>query len=128
MERLLVLFIPVPIWIQQGKTGIWIWPIESIYPPLGGPTLYTIMSTISIPPAQLSTISAPPAQLPSTISIPPAQLSTISAPPTQPSTISALPRSAVYYIRATRSAVYYNIYYIRATTATSSCSTSPIYP
>ena len=83
-----------PIWIQQGKTGIWIGPTESVCPPLGGPAPSTITSTISAPPAQpstiTSTISAPPAQL-STMSTPPAQLSAIPAPPAQLSTISAPP-------------------------------------
>ena len=79
-----------PIWIQQGKTGIWIGPTESVRPPLGGPAPSTITTTISAPPAQLSTISVPPAQ-PSTIPAPPAQLSAISAPPAQLSTISVPP-------------------------------------
>ena len=87
MERSSASF--APIWIQQGKTGIWIGPTESVHP-LGRPAPPTITSTISAPPAQLSTISAPPAQ-PSTISALPAQPSTISALPAQPSTISALP-------------------------------------
>ena len=90
IERSSASFAPAPIWIQQGKTGIWIGPTESVYPPLGGPTPPTIMSTISAPPAQLSTMSAPPAQL-SAISAPPAQLSAISAPPGQLSAISAPP-------------------------------------
>ena len=59
-----------PIWIQQGKTGIWIGPTESIRPPLDRPVQSTITSTISAPPAQPSTISALPTQ-PSTISAPP---------------------------------------------------------
>ena len=53
-----------PIWIQQGKTGIWIGPTESVRPPLGRPAPSTITSTIPAPPAQpstiTSTISAPP--------------------------------------------------------------------
>lgn len=91
MERSSASF--APIWIQQGKTGIWIGPTESIRPPSDSPILESAPAPLpgSVPPVYPTSIETPRGPLSKPLSERP--LSTVdgqpsaAAEPTQLSTI-----------------------------------------
>ena len=104
MERSSASF--APIWIQQGKTGIWIGPTESVRPSLDGPipvpTPVPVPTPIPVPASipkrvnsQIPSLDKPSPVYPTPREIPRGPQLSTTAEPAQPSTITSTITSTI---------------------------------